>query len=360
MPDRIEGLLSLNLQGRHQPLDPPSLPKVEEETMTPTTWIGIDIAKADFVAAQRTQKGFDTQTFPMTSQGFEALRNWLPEAPDLGIVFEATGPYWLRLACWLDELEVSLPYACINPRQLRDFAKASPERNKTDPIDAALLVHFAETFPPSLERPKSLSSQRLRALWRHHLELQNLFDRTRDRQEKASADPRLPAEVAEGLETLLTCLRNELDNVLRQASALVREDTTLRQAHRLLLSIPGIGPKTALTLLAEYGPQLHQATPRQLTCYVGLDPILFESGSSVRKRPHISKQGNWRLRRALYMAALVGVRFNPVLKTFYERKLQQGLAKKSALVAAMRKLLHLVYGVLKHQQPFNPDYEPQT
>ena len=85
--------------------------------------------------------------------------------------------------------------------------------------------------------------------------------------------------------------------------------------------------------------------------------MLFESGSSVRKRPRITKQGNWRLRRALYMAALVGVRWNPILKTFYERKLRQGLAKKSALVAAMRKLLHLVYGVLLHQQPFNPNHE---
>lgn len=328
--------------------------------MQPTTWIGVDIAKADFVAAQRTQKGFDIQTFPMTHPGFEAFRDWLPEAAELAIVFEATGPYWLRLAHWLDGLQETIPYACINPRQLRDFAKASPERSKTDPIDAALLVHFAETFPPSLGRPKTRNSQRLRALWRHHLELQNLLDRTRDRQEKASADPQLPAELAAGLETLLDCLKHELQTVEHQAQALVRQDTTLRPAYRLLLSIPGIGPKTALTLLAEYGPQLHQATPRQLTCYAGLDPILFESGTSVRKRPHVSKQGNWRLRRALYMAALVGVRFNPVLKTFYQRKLKQGLAKKSALVAAMRKLLHLVYGVLKHQQPFNPDYESLT
>lgn len=328
--------------------------------MTPTTWIGIDIAKADFVAAQRTQEGFDIETFPMTQQGFEAFRDWLPEAGDLRVVFEATGPYWLRLAAWLDGLDGCLPYACINPRQLRDFAKASPERSKTDPIDAALLVHFAETFPPELERPKSPSAQRLRALWRHHLELQNLLDRTRDRQEKAAADPRLPVELAEGLETLLDCLKSELANVELQTRKIVQKDANLRQAHRLLLSIPGVGPKTALTLLAEYGTKLHQATPKQLTRYAGLEPILFESGASVRKRPHISKQGNWRLRRALYMAALVGVRHNPVLKAFYQRKIQQGLAKKSALVAAMRKLLHLVYGVLKHQQPFDPEYQQLT
>jgi transposase len=156
---------------------------------------------------------------------------------------------------------------------------------------------------------------------------------------------------------LLDSLKAELNLVEREAQDLVQQDSQMRQTYQLLLSIPGIGPKTALTLMAEYGPQLLQANPKQLTRYAGLEPILFESGSSVRKRPRISKQGNWRLRRALYMAALVGVRWNPILKTFYERKLQQGLAKKSALVAAMRKLLHLVYGVLLHQKPFNPHPE---
>jgi len=325
--------------------------------MTPTTWIGVDIAKADFVAAQRTQKGFDIRTFPMTWQGFEAFRNWLPEAADLRIVFEATGPYWLRLAAWLDELEVSLPYACINPRRLRDFAKASPERSKTDAIDAALLVHFAETFPPALAPLKSRHAQTLRALWRHHLELQGLLDRARDRQEKALADPQLPTQLATRLQSLIDSFKTEIELVEHEAHDLVQQDPQTRQTYPLLLSIPGIGPKTALTLMAEYGPQLHQANPKQLTRYAGLEPILFESGSSVRKRTRISKQGNWRLRRALYMAALVGVRWNPSLKRFYERKLKQGLAKKSALVAAMRKLLHLVYGVLQHQQPYNPHYE---
>jgi len=179
--------------------------------MTPTTWIGVDIAKADFVAAQRTQMGFDIRTFPMTWQGFEAFRNWLPEAPAMGIVFEATGPYWLRLAGWLDELEVRLPYACINPRRLRDFAKASPERSKTDAIDAALLVLFAETFPPVLGPLKPPHAQTLRALWRHHLELQGLLDRARDRQEKALADPQLPVQLATRLQSLIDSFKAEIE-----------------------------------------------------------------------------------------------------------------------------------------------------
>jgi transposase len=357
MPDRIEGRKSLYEQGRHRPLDLPSLPKPEEETMAPTTWIGIDIAKQDFVAAQRSQTGFETQCFPMTEEGFQAFQQWLPQASKLGIVFEATGPYWLPVARWLDGLEPTIPYACINPRRLRDFAKASPERSKTDAIDAALLVHFAETFPPALKPPKSRRVQTLRALWRHHLELQNLLDRARDRQEKALADPQLPAQLATRLQSLLDGLKTELAQVEREAHDLVQQDAAMSHTYRLLLSIPGIGPKTALTLMSEYGPQLLHANPKQLTRYAGLEPILFESGSSVRRRPRISKQGNWRLRRALYMAALAGVRWNPILKTFYQRKLQHGLAKKSALVAAMRKLLHLVYGVLLHQQPFNPNHQ---
>ena len=325
--------------------------------MQPTTWIGIDIAKRDFVAAKRSIEGLQTQCFPMTEAGFEALHQWLPQTTTLGLVFEATGPYWLPLVRWLDSLQPAIPYACINPRRVRDFAKASPERSKTDAIDAAVLVHFAETFPPTLEMPQSQRSRALRALWRHHLELQGLLDRAHDRQDKALADPQLPTQLALRLQSLVDGLKAELDQVEREARKLVQQDPTLRQSYRLLLSIPGVGPKTALTLLGEYGLQLLQANPKQLTRYAGLEPIVFESGSSVRKRPRISKQGNWRLRRALYMAALTGVRWNPILKTFYQRKLQQGLAKKSALVAAMRKLLHLVYGVLHHQQPFNPQHE---
>lgn len=330
---------------------------LKEVNMQPTTWIGIDIAKDDFVAAQRSPSGFQTRRFRMAEAGFRAFLDWLPETAELGIIFEATGPYWLPLVRWLDSLEPAIPYACINPRRLRDFAKASPERSKTDVIDAAVLVHFAETFPPTLERPQSQPSRALRALWRHHLELQGLLDRAHDRQDKALADPQLPTELALRLQSLVDGLKAELDQVEREARKLVQQDPTLRHSYRLLLSIPGVGPKTALTLMGEYGRQLLHANPRQLTRYAGLEPIVFESGSSVRKRPRISKQGNWRLRRALYMAALTGVRWNPVLRTFYERKLQQGLAKKSALLAAMRKLLHLVYGVLHHQQPFDPYYQ---
>ena len=317
-------------------------------------WIGIDVAKLSFTAAQRCSQRFAIETFPMTTAGWRSFCDWAPDG-GFQVCLEATGPYWLRLADWLEQAAV--PYSVANPRKVRRFAQASEQRSKTDSIDAAILLRFAEAFQPDPVLPATGPSRALRALSRRILQLQMELDRERDRLEKSQADPATPEIVLSTHAILHNELKRLINELEFQAKKLILQHSTLEPAYQLLLSIPGIGDKTARTLMAEYGQQLLSASPKQMTRFAGLDVVLFESGSSVRKKPRISKQGNWRIRRALYLAALSAIRYNPTLAPYYQRKRQQGLQPKQALVAVMRRLLHLVYGVLKHQQPYDPDYK---
>jgi transposase len=325
--------------------------------MTHRDWIGVDVSKTSFVAARRRGEGFASEKFSMSREGFDAFLSWLGRTAECCVVMESTGPYWRPLACWLETHQDPIPYAVVNPRRVRQFAEASDERSKDDWIDAAVIVHFAETFRSQPQKPKSPALRQIRAIWRHHLTLVGMREQLRDQREKLLTDPQTPSSLATGIDRLLDELDGQLLQLERACIESLQQDPAARQTYRLLLSIPAIGPKTALTLMAEYGSQLLLASARQLTSYAGFDPIRYQSGTSVWHPPHISKQGNWRLRRALYMAALSAIRYNPRIADFYQRKLQAGLAKKSALVAAARKLLDLVAGVLRNQTPFEKDFK---
>ncbi len=272
-------------------------------------------------------------------------------------MLEATGPYWRAFTSGFNSVAPEIPIAVVNPRRVRDFARASPHASKTDLLDAQVLVHFAETFQPSVLDPSEDQAYRqLRALTRHALQLTQQRNQVRDQKEKAEADPDTPQFVLASLQRHLLHLEKALQQCWSQAHKVLVEDSQLQESFPLLLSIPGIGEKTALTLISEYGAGLSQVGPKQLTRYAGLDIVFFQSGSSVYRLPRISKQGNWRIRRALYMAALSAIRHNPVVRAYYLKLVAIGRPKKSALIAAMRKLLHQCYGVLKNQAPFDPTY----
>jgi transposase len=323
--------------------------------MSSPVWIGVDIAKNTFAAARREGQGFLHCSFEQTPQGFGRFLQWLP-AGEVALCLEATGPYWRRLAAFLEARSPAVGYVLANPRRVHNFAKAFQRRSKTDQADAELLVQFAETFEPPSNPAVERVYGELRALERFALQLQQTLDLLSDREEKMAADPATPAFLLKIHKQHRNYVRRLLEKVLAEADRQIKTDEEVAQVQALLCSIKGIGKKTALTLLGEYGAGILSANPRELTSYAGLEILLWESGTSVAKPPRISKQGNWRLRRGLYMAALVGVRYNPILKAFYGRQIQKGLAPKSALVASMRKLLHLCYGVLKHRQPFDPNY----
>lgn len=311
------------------------------------TWIGIDIAKRSFTASKPNEK--PAHTFTMDLDGWHAFREWLLKAT-VRVCMEATGPYWLQLAEWLGQ--AAIPYAVVNARKVRRFAQASEQRSKTDPIDAELVRRFAEVFSPECTTGDEGVTRALRVLSRRILQLQTQLDIERDRREKTSADPAAPDAVLASFASITNEISRLIEDLEHRAKALVLATPELSRDWELLCSIPGIGPKTARTLLAEYGPRLASASVKQLTSFAGLDVVRYESGSSVHRRPRISKQGNWRIRRALYLAALTASRHNPTLAPYYRKKCAQGLEKKQALVAVMRKLIHIAHGVLKHQTPF--------
>jgi transposase len=314
-------------------------------------WIGVDVSKDSFHAAYRQGTGFCEAEFLQNEAAMQAFVQWLPQGGNVQIVLESTGPYWQPLVAFLHSQPQPLHCAVVNPRRVRDFAKAKGQYSKTDPLDARLLVHFGETFPlPALESQKQ-AYHHLRAFSRHYLQLRNHYDTIRDQRDKALADPHAPVHLEVSYDTLLKALHSQMEGILGEIEQSFRQPA-LQEAAGLLQSIPGIGTKTTATLLGEYGSEALNYSIKQWESFAGLDVVLWESGTSVRKKPRISKQGNWRVRRALYFAAMVASRHNPTVRAYYQRLLNRGEEKKAALVACMRKLLQISHGVLKNQTPF--------
>lgn len=313
----------------------------EEDPMssTPVT-VGIDVAKAALDIAIRPA-GAHWQV-PDDEAGIAVLLARLrPLAPAL-IVLEASGG-WERLVT-ATLAEAGLPVAVVNPRQVRDFAKAIGQLAKTDALDAHLLARFAEVVRPAPRPLADAQAQALAALVARRRQVLAML--TAERQRLGTAHPpvrpRVQAHIA-FLEQDLAALDDELGRTLR-ASPLWRE------TEELLRSVPGVGPVVALTLVAEV-PELGRLDRKRIGALVGLAPLACDSGTLRGKR--IVWGGRSRVRAVLYMAALVAVRHNPVIRAFYERLVAAGKPKMVALTAAMHKLLTILNAIVRHRTPWN-------
>lgn len=311
------------------------------------TFVGIDVGKkALAVAAVGPDAEVRESSFPNDAAGHEQLRAWLSPLWPCRVVLEATGSYHQRLQRSL--AQAGLGVRVLNPAQVSYFVKSHARRNKTDKADALMLALYAQERPAGQNTPvPGLATSLAREL----AALQDDLTRLKNRLEAVEQGVAHPA-VPTSLKRRISALEEEK----RALEAQLEHDTRHLQARELdlLLSIPGLGVRSACLLLAELGDVRRFAAAAKLVAFAGLTPRRVESGSSVRHRTAISKLGSPRLRRLLYMPALVAVRFNPPIKRFYDALVARGKAKKSALVAAMAKLLKIVYAVLTHRQPFNP------
>lgn len=301
--------------------------------------IGIDVAKDRLDLAWRPTG--ERWTAPNTERGIRAIcRRLRTEAPAL-IVLEATGGLELPLTGAL--AAAGLPVVVVNPRQIRDFAKATGRLAKTDALDAAVLAQFAEAVRPPVRPLPDAATQALSALLLRRRQLIGMLTAEKNRLGSA------PAPVRKGIRAHITWLDGRLANLDEELARTIRESPLWREKDDLLQSTPGVGPVLALTLLASL-PELGTLTRQQIAALVGVAPLNRDSGRFRGSRRVWG--GRAHVRAALYMGTLVATRFNPVIRAFYQRLCAAGKAKKVALTACMRKLLTMLNAMLKHQTPW--------
>lgn len=315
--------------------------------------LGIDIAKLKFNICLLSLNGkLKHKVFPNTEVGFQQLDTWLSKqgAERIHACMEATGAYGEALALHLFTAEHMV--SVVNPAAIKAFAGSCLSRTKTDRVDAELIARFCRVQQPPGWTPPAAEVRRLQALVRRLESLVEMRTMESNRLEAIITDDMVKASLEDHIAYL--------DQQIKQTEALIRthidNHPTLKQQSDLLDSIPGIGEATAATLLAEITDITHYESARQVAAYAGLVPRERQSGSSVRGRTRLSKIGNARLRKALYFPAITALRCSPFFKAWAEGLQQRGKCKMSVIGAAMRKLIHLAYGVLKTGRPFDPEW----
>lgn len=317
--------------------------------------IGIDVSNDVFDACRRHGETLQHRQFRNQASGYRKLLQWLAAGSGTArVCLEATGIYHLQLALALDAAE-GVELMVLNPKAAQRFAQANMVRAKTDTIDAAGLLVYLERMP---FKPWSAPSQQvlqLQALSRRLAQLTQERTRERNRLHAAKRAGRHTAAVCEDLRDHLRDLTQRIEVLTDTARQLIRTDADFNDDLQILCSVPGLADRSATKLLAELGGLPRDLLPKHWVAQAGLDPRPQESGSSRRAPRRISKQGNARIREALFLPALTAIRCNPNINAFYEQLRQRGKAKMQAIVAVMRKLLHAIWGMLKHRQTWNPD-----
>ncbi|HMA27565.1 MAG TPA: IS110 family transposase [Solirubrobacterales bacterium] len=308
---------------------------------TPPVFVGIDIAKAELVVAVRPT-GEQWTTAHTEAAGPALVARLQALAPQL-IVCEASGGYEIPVAGLLGA--AALPIVVVNPRQVRDFAKATGRLAKTDRLDAALLAHFAEAVQPAVRPLPDAATQLLAALVTRRRQLVEML--TAEENRRGLLPPALRAD----LQDHIADLRRRVARLDQDLDQHLRASPIWRAQEDLLRSVPGIGPVTARTLLAAL-PELGTLDRRAIAALVGVAPLARDSGTLRGRRSCWG--GRATVRAPLFMATLAGVRCNPVLAAFYAHLLAQGKCKKVALIACMRKLITILNAMVRSQTRWAP------
>lgn len=309
--------------------------------------VGIDVSKAQLDVEIRPSG--EKQSFANDKVGIKALVKWLAKIAPTLIVLEATGGYERQVTRAL--VSADLPAVVVNPRQVRDFAKATGQLAKTDSIDAGVLAHFAEVIRPELRPLPDVVTLELRALTSRRRHLLEMIAAENNRLEMTSKAVRKSINAHVGyLEQALERINRELDRAIEQSPIWKENEDLLRSAK-------GIGPVTSRTLLAEL-PELGTLDRKQIAALVGVAPFNRDSGSLKGRRSIWG--GRAPVRGALYMATLVATRRNPVIRDFYKRLIAKGKLFKVALIACMRKLLTILNSMIKHKTRWSNSFLQTT
>lgn len=324
---------------------------------TSMMYLGIDVSKAKLHACLlNEQDQCKTKVVENKPSGIALLLAWAARqgapAAQLHAVMEATGIYHEVAAYTLFEAGVTV--SLVNSAQAKDFARGLAVRTKTDGVDSHVLARFGALLKPPAWQPPAPAIRDLQALLARRAAVAQDLRREQNRREKALATA-TPARVQPSLDDAITFLKKELAQLQQDIDNHIDHHPGLKADLALLTSIPAVGPPVGCSLLAIL--QGHTfVSAEQLAAYVGVVPVERQSGTSLVGRARLSKAGPARVRAVLSMAAVVAIRYNLHVKSLYERLLARGKTKMSALGAAMRKLVHLCFGVIKTRQPYQADY----
>lgn len=315
---------------------------------------GLDVSAQELVVmVRRDGRTEASRSFPNTAQGHQDLRRYLTQARErVRVCMESTGMYGLDAALAL-QADSRIEIMVANPRAVKDFARALMQRSKTDPLDAWVLLEYAARMPFQPWTPPPAEALQITALARRIHALTQEMTMEKNRLHAVAASATTLRVIVQDLRRSIASLEAAIAKLSRAAHKILAASPALERRFRWLQSTPGIGEVSALQLLGELVLIPAHCDVRQWVAYAGLDPRHHESGTSVHQKAHISKVGNRHIRRALYMPALTAVRFAPSLRAFYLHLQARGKCKMVALVAVMRKLLHAIFGMFKHDAPFD-------
>lgn len=302
--------------------------------------VGIDVSKDHLDVHIRPS----SEVFVVTRDGagLAALVDRLrPIAPHL-VALEATGGLEAIVVAAL--AGAGLPVVVVNPAQVRSFARALGKRAKTDPIDAAVIAHFAAATAPEIRPMPDAATRLLADLVARRRQIVEMIGSERQRLRHAP-----PIRVKRSIERLLRALEKELADIDHDVDGAVRGSPAWREAEDLLSSVPGVGPVTSRSLIADL-PELGTLDRKKIAALAGLAPFTRQSGTWKGKS--FIGGGRTSVRTALFMAALVATRFNPVLKAFYQRLIAAGKPKILAIVAVARRLLTILNAIIRDRRPW--------
>lgn len=304
----------------------------------PLRYVGIDVSKR-YLDIFDESLGVPERIANATQAITQIVARW---RCDVLVVFEATGVYDLELRDALSQ--AGIRFARINPARARDFARASGQLAKTDPIDARMLAAFARALQPATEPAANPARKALAGLAKRRDQL--VLMRAQEKNRRSEADDRA---MATRIGRLIEVLDGEIAEIEADISALIKAEPEISDDAQLMRSLPGIGPVACMQLIAQM-PELGKAGPKQVAALAGLAPFNVDSGAFRGKRKIAG--GRKRVRNALYMAALNAVRRADPFKTFYARLRQAGKPAKLALIAVARKLLTVLNAIMRDRKPY--------
>ena len=321
-----------------------------------STFAGIDVSKRKLDIAVLLNGKLKSKVVNNEPSGFAKLDEWLRERnishTNAHLCLEATGPYSEQVALAL--VSYGWIISVVNPARIKGFAQSDLVRNKTDQADAALLARFCAAMHPSVWTPPSPAYRQLRAMVERLQALKDMHQQEANRLEAHHASGE--TTVLPNIESHIVWLAKEIAELQRTINDHIDGHPELKQDADLIASIPGIGEVTVAKVLAYAGDIRRFANGKALAAFIGVSPRQRQSGSSVKGRTMISRTGHADLRKALYMPGMVALRHNTVLQAFGERMKANGLVPKAVIGAAMRKLVHIIYGVVKSGRPFDANF----